>query len=414
MTGRFGVGPRYGWVIVGVLTLLLAATHGLMSGLSVFDKAILADLHIGRGELKLRDFLQLVTGGFVAIAIGYAASWWGPRTIIYLGLAALSLTLFLYGHVTDVRQIYALHLILAFCYSSCHIVVVVLLITRWFAARKGVALGIILAGESLGGMIFPQILVRMIGAYGWRDTFERLVLMPAGLALILVLLLRRSPEDIGVQRIGEGAAVDGLAPLVEAPSGHFSRQLWRPGTLLLLGAAGLLFYAGGGIAAHTFLYFQDRGLPMAQAATGLSLFFMSAFAGKFLSGFLADRLGLDRCWLGAQAILLAGVLLYIAGQGPWLWAGASLVGIGWGSCYTLTQVLIMELFAGPWLGRLSGVAVFVEGITAGASVWIAGLLFDRTGSYTVPFLLMVVGVVAAILCSTILVRGRPKLATITA
>jgi hypothetical protein len=43
------VGPNYGWVIAGTLTILLAASHGLLgTGISVFDAAILEDLGISR------------------------------------------------------------------------------------------------------------------------------------------------------------------------------------------------------------------------------------------------------------------------------------------------------------------------------------------------------------------------------
>lgn len=196
------VGPRYGWVVAGTLTVLLAVSHGLLStGISVFDAAILADLHISRAALKLRDVVQLFTGGLWAMAIGFAADRLGPRVVIYAGLVALGTALLGYGYVTDVRQIYALHLLLAFAYSSCHVVVVLLVLTRWFAQRRSTALGIILAGESLGGSILPPIIARLIGDAGWREAMHLLALMPLALAVMLLLLfawqtgeLRANPD----------------------------------------------------------------------------------------------------------------------------------------------------------------------------------------------------------------------------
>jgi len=405
------VGPRYGWVIVASLALLLAAMHGLItSGMSVFDKSILTDLGIGRGALKFRELLQLTCGGLFSIMIGFVAGRTGPRAIIYLGLGMLSAVMLLYSQVTTATQIYPLHVALAFCYVSCHVVVVVLIITRWFETRRSVALGIILAGESLGGTIFPQIVVRLIEAFGWRGSMQLLALMPLALAAVMLLTLREGPEAHGIARIGHrtGETLAGMeAGPATAPAG-FTQTLLSPATLLLLGAAAFIFYAGSSFINHAFLSFLDRGFDARRAATALSILFSAAFIGKFASGFFAERLGLHRSWIAGQFILLLGAALFAFSGGKLLWLGIVLLGYGWGSCYTLTQSLVMEQFSGPWLARLSGIAVFVEGSLSGLGTWLAGAMFDRTGSYTLPFLIMVVALAAGIFASIAVVRPRRR------
>ena len=273
-----------------------------------------------------------------------------------------------------------------------------LIITRWFAVRRSVALGIILAGESLGGTIFPQIIVRLIDAHGWRQAIEYLALMPLVLALLLLLVLRRDPAEVGIERYGEArfreASVASPAPPELA---SFGAYLMQPGALLLFLAAGSIFYAGGGFVSHAFLAFQDRGFASAAAASSLSLIFITAFAGKFLSGFLAEKWSLRRVWMLCQLLLLVGGLIFTLATGQALWVGVAALGLGWGGCYTLTQAIIMERFSGPWLARLSGISVFIEGTSAGLGSWFSGMLFDRSGSYTLPFLLMcgMVGVALA-------------------
>ncbi len=399
------VGPRYGWVIVAALSVLLGATHGLItSGMSVFDKSILVDLDINRGTLKFREFLQLVSGGLFSIVIGYVATRIGPRTIIYAGLALLTVVLALYSRVTDIGQIYALHVALAFCYASCHVVVVVLIITRWFAARRSIALGIILAGESLGGTLFPQLVVRLIDHFGWRGSMEILAVMPLFLALLMLLVLRKGPEAYGQPKLGQpaprAAQPEAARPRQEELS--FPAALLQRSTLLLLATAALIFYAGSTFITHAYLSFLDRQFDAHRAATALSLLFVAAFVGKFSSGFIAERFGLNRSWIGGQLVLLVGALLFTFGAGASLVAGTLLVGFGWGCSYTLTQSRVMEQFSGPWLARLSGIAVFMEGSFSGIGTWQAGLIYDRTGSYEIPFAIMCGAVVAAILAAAAL------------
>jgi sugar phosphate permease len=402
------VGPRYGWVIVGALTVLLAVSHGLLStGISVFDAAILGDLHISRAALKLRDVVQLFAAGLWAMAIGFAADRLGPRTVIYAGLAALGAALLGYGYVTDVRQIYALHLLLAFAYSSCHVVVVMLVLTRWFAQKRATALGIILAGESLGGTILPPIIAHLIGDSGWREAMHLLALMPLALAVLLLLLLRGKPQDYGQMPVGGASGSHRLqAPEVAAHPDFALRDYLRSGEVWLLLAIGAaLFYAGGGVAAHSFLYFSDRGFDPAWAASSLSLIFAGAFIGKSGSGYLSERWPGLLVWSAFQATMLAGLACLTIATPLTIWPGVALFGLGWGGSYTLTQHNVMERFRGPYLGRLSGIIVLVEGIAAGLGSFAGGLLHDSTGGYTLAYLLMTASVALALALTRVLGRS---------
>jgi sugar phosphate permease len=401
------VGPRYGWVIVGTLTILLAVSHGLLStGISVFDAAILADLKISRAALKLRDVVQLFSGGLWAIAIGFVADRRGPHMVIYAGLAALGAALFAYGYVDDVRQIYALHFLLAFAYSSCHVVVVVLILSRWFAKRRSTALGVILAGESLGGSILPLVIARLIGDLGWREAMHLLALMPLALAVMLLVLLRGRTEDHGQLPVGEVPVVGTARTAPEPPAPQrLSAYLLSPDLWLLLAVAAALFYAGGGTAAHSFLYFTDRGFNATWAASSLSLVFVAAFIGKFGSGFLSEHCPGQAVWLMFQCVMLAGLAFLTIATSLTIWPGAALFGLGWGGSYTLTQAAVMERFRGPFLGRLSGLIVLVEGIAAGLGSYAGGLFHDVSGTYTVAYAVMTVSVGVAIL-GTLVLRAK--------
>jgi MFS family permease len=183
------------WIVVAALAVLLAVCHGLItSGLTIFDRSIITDLGISRGELKLRDVFQVATGGFWALGIGIVADRIGPTRIIYAGLVVFAVALLAYGSVTGVGEIYALHVVLAFSYASCHTVVVVLILTRLFNIGIGPALGVVLAGESLGGTIFPQILVRLIEAEGWRPAMRTLAVLPVLMLAVMPWVLRWVPE----------------------------------------------------------------------------------------------------------------------------------------------------------------------------------------------------------------------------
>jgi cyanate permease len=396
-------GRNHAWVIVGALAILLGGSHGLITGgISIFDSAILDDLGITRGALKFRDLLQLFTAGAWALLIGFVTDRLGPRTIIYVGLAVLSGVLFAYSLVHDVTQIYILHMLLAFSYSSCHVVVVVVIITRWFANRKGIALGLILAGESLGGTIFPQVVIWLINEFGWRGAMQWLALMPAGFALLMLATLRGSPESLGHKKVGQEDESDSGETTgmddqdrtpkdisqEETPPRSVLSYVTQPYALTVYIVAATSFYTGAAFIAHAFLNFQDRGFSATLAASSVSLIFITAFVGKLSSGFVAERWGSALVWCVFIGMLFSGTAMLTFGSSYLVWIAVVVFGLGWGGCYTVTQAIIAERFAGPHLARLAGIAVMIEGLASGVGSWVTGVLFDQTGSYLVPSIVM--------------------------
>ena len=397
----------YSWFTIAQLLALLTVSNGIIAtGIPVFDVQILQELGVTRGTLKFRDFVQIMSAGCAGLGIGYLATRLHPRRIAQIGLALLSVCMLIYGRVRSVQDIYLLHVLLGFCYSSAHAIIVVLIVHRWFATHRAGAIGMALAGTSLGSAIFPQVGVWLIAEYGWRQGLQAFALFPLLLLPLLLVFLKDSPSSIGASRFGETpetlAARDAMAAQRGGPA--TTRPIHRADIVLLgLGTLGV-FYASAAMAAHTFLNLRDQGLSPQQAATGLSILFITGLVGKTLSGFAADRWGIINVWLLHQALLLIGIasLTYIGLPGRW--PGLILLGYGWGGCFALTQMAIADRFAGPNLSRLMGWFILFEGFSAGCGSWLTGVLFDRTGSYLLPFTVCV-GLVATSIVATARLRA---------
>ena len=409
---RFTSDIHYGWITVGLLLLMMTVSHGIISaGIPVFDSRIIDELGISRGALKFRDFVQILAAGLGGLSIGYAVSRVPAERICQIGLVLLSASLLAYSAVENIWTVYALHLVLGFCYASAHVVIVVLFVSEWFLAKRAVAIAIALSGTSIGSALFPQVGVLLMGQFDWRGALMGLALFPLLVLPLITLYLRRSPQSLGQtsygtsDTAGPAEAHRGVGSDKTAPFGRKRRR-----ELLLLGVATFgVFYAAAAFILHTFLHLRDQGFGEQAAASGLTIVFLTGLVGKILAGLAADAWGTRQVWLASQVLLLIAALGLTFLHGTWVWPSLFILGLGWAGCYTLTQVMISERFAGPMLSKLVGWFIVFEAVGSGSGSWLTGAMFDLFGSYSVPFMINS-GLVAIACGATLLLRPSRRAA----
>src|SRR5690606_21632911 len=105
---------------------------------------------------------------------------------------------FMYSQVDSLNQIYGIHVIFASALATCGLVVNVVLVSRWFVKHRGLALGIALAGTSLGNGTLPPLNVALMSAFGWREALMLNSLLPLLLLPVIWFLVRERPSDMGL------------------------------------------------------------------------------------------------------------------------------------------------------------------------------------------------------------------------
>jgi len=118
--------------------------------------------------------------------------------------------------------------------------------------------------------------------------------------------------------------------------------------------------------------------------------------GAIGAGLLADRF--DRKNLlalvyflrgsGYMILILPGIFgLTLLSGNLGLWVFALVAGFSWWATLPLTSSLTADVYGTRTLGTVTGVSFLFHQIGGFGSVWLAGVLYDVTGSYTVPFLI---------------------------
>jgi MFS family permease len=401
MAAKDGSGLYYGWIIAVTSGVILLITNGMaLSGLNVFDKPLLEALSAASGApvslaaLKARDAITLGVSGLMAPLAGAAADRFGVRPLMLIGAVLLSAGYFLYSTADSLSSIYAIHVLFASALATCGLVVNVILVSRWFVKDRGLALGIALAGTSLGNGTLPPLNAALIGELGFRPAFAWTSLLPLLLIPVILFIVRERPADLTSQQPQNGAPRGAVASLT-------LRAALRTSNFWVLALVAMLtFFSIIGTQAHLNLYMLGRGFSPMDAGLSYTVLFYLGLIGKIASGFLADRLGRKPVFVSTLLIMAAGALLLTRPGGGVLWAGLVFFGLGWGGLYTLLQLLAADYFGPQHLGKILGAITVLDTFGGGLGPPLIGAIRDRAGSYDNAFLLIAGLVTVALLIAT--------------
>ncbi|MBI2221988.1 MAG: MFS transporter [Acidobacteria bacterium] len=407
----------YGWVIAACAFCTLLVTNGLIiTGINAFDASLLAEFGWSRGGLKFRDLLTFIAAGLLAPVGGALSDRFGVRRMMLTGAALLAVCLWAYSHIHSAAGMYAVHVLFAVVLVTCGLMVCVLLTSHWFVAARGTALGFVIIGTSLGGVVFPVLNTVVIAAYGWRTAMQLLIAAPLLLWVAIAALVRDSPADKGLQPYGAGRAVPAAGTTRRQPERSVPYgQALRTTTFWALAVTAMsTFYAILATQAHLILYLRSLGASPVKAASGLSTLFVMGMIGKFLFGMLADLYDKQRVLQVNLLVMWIGGLALASMSPGAVWFAIALFGLGWGGIYTLLQVITMTAFGLAAGGKILGTITVLDAIGGGLGIWLTGLLYDRTGSYASAFAIVAGLITLAAGASTLVnvglgADGRPAI-----
>ncbi|MEY4065452.1 MAG: hypothetical protein RIR26_1660 [Pseudomonadota bacterium] len=385
----------YSWFVVLCGFLILLVTNGMtLSGLTVFDSALLDEFGWQRGELKLRDLITFAGAGFIAPLFGYWADKGHIKKCLLAGCLFLSAGFVAYASVRSLGGVYIAHALFGLSLASAGIVSVVFLVSSQVpAAQRSLALGMALVGSSFGNTLFPQLNLALLKVMDWRTAFLCLSLVPIVL-LVALLGFVRTPS---VVKAGNSLAL----PITSVLR---SVVFWRIG-----GIAMITFFAILGVSSHLFLRLTGAGVTPQSAGTFLGLLFMMGLVGKLFSGIFAHKWGVPSLMMAALSLMTVGAWgigqLVFDHALPWVLC----FGLGWGALYTLIQISTVSQFGCEGAGRILGAVAFLEALGGGLGPWLIGLTYDRTGSYNLGFSLIAVLLFVALALSVRLGVGAAEM-----
>ncbi|PTM40560.1 MFS transporter [Bosea sp. 124] len=311
-------GWHYGWIVAAVTFLTMLVTAGAVGAPGVLIGPLQREFGWATADISSALAVRLLLFGLMGPFAAAFMNRFGVRRV-----ASVALILIATGILGSFAMTQLWHLVLlwgvvvGFGTGLTAMVLGATVATRWFSARRGLVLGLLTASSATGQLVFLPLLASLTEQLGWRSALVFVLVMLVLAALVVLVLMRDRPADVGLAPYGGDAIVPApaqqggmgamlMSPLLALREASRTHTFWVLfGTFFVCGAS-----TNGLVQTHFISLCSDFGMAAVTAAGVLAMIGIFDFAGTVGSGWLSDRY--DSRWLLFWYYGLRGLsLLYL-------------------------------------------------------------------------------------------------------
>ncbi len=371
---------RNGWLIIATLFMAIFFVSGATTNcISVFLTPFMKRFGWNHAKVSLVPTAFSLAVGLVSPLIGYLLDRLEARIVVCAGAILAIAGLLTASHSVTIGSMVAAYIAMGLGVSAATFIPASLVAANWFQDKRGLAVGVVVAGSSASGITMPPLADHLIRNFGIAATFITLAVPIAALVIPFVLLVVRTrPEGAVKTTVAEQIKT---LPGLEVGPAMATRAFWLLAVVQGLGMAGL-----GGTFYHVVPALIDAGYAPAHAALVLSTQAAASVVGFIVMGWLADRFTARQVlpWalaaLGVSILMLLGARHSVAWEW-WLGGFVMVFGLTAGCTSSLTPVVAVETLGLRRFGTLWGLIGLGSTIGLAGGPLLVGAVFDATNSY---------------------------------
>jgi MFS family permease len=409
---------HYGWVMVAVTFVTALISAGTVGAPGVFIVPLQHEFGWSTAEISSALSIRFILFGLMAPFAAALLNRYGLRNVALAAQLIVVSALLASLAMTQVWHLMLLWgVVIGIGTGMTALVLGATVAARWFAARRGLVVGIMTASVATGQLLFLPLLASLTERFGWRTALALICVMLGVSALLVLLVMRDRPGDLGLRPFGDTGSEPlpsppaNTAPIWVAALGTLrdasqSRVFWILfATFFICGAS-----TNGLVQVHLIPMCLDFGIPQVQAASLLAAMGVFDFFGTIASGWLSDRY--DNRWLLFWYYGLRGLSLVSLPFTDFSFYGLSLFAMFYGLDWIATVPPTVRLTAqrfGPERANLVFGWVFAgHQLGAGTAAFGAGLSRTLLASYLPAFFVAgALCVVAALIALAISRHPKP-------
>jgi sugar phosphate permease len=406
---------HYGWVMVGLTFFAALVSAGAVGAPGVFIVPLQREFGWTTAEISSALSIRFILFGLMAPFAAALLNRYGLRNVTLAAQSLVISALVVSLAMTKVWQLMLLWgVVIGLGTGMTALVLGATIAARWFAARRGLVVGILTASVATGQLVFLPLLAHLTDRYGWRVALALMCGMLVVAAFLVLMLMRDRPSDVGLRPFGDNgteplaAPAPNNAPILAAALGTLrdaskSSVFWALFlTFAICGAS-----TAGLIQVHLIPMCLDFGIPQVQAASLLAAMGVFDFFGTIFSGWLSDRY--DNRWLLFWYYGLRGLSLVFLPFSDFSFYGLSLFamfyGLDWIATVPPTVRLTAQRFGAERANLVFGWIFAGHQLGAGVAAFGAGLSRTMLATYLPAF--FVAGALCIIAALIVLAISRP-------
>ncbi len=383
------------WRIVGGMSMNLAL--GALYAWSVFVAPLEKEFGWKRADVSMVFTIAVFVFGLSFILAGRLQDKKGPFWISVIGGVLVSVGFFACAYVNSLNAFFFWFGVMGGIGNGFGYATPIPVMAKWFPDRRGLAVGLAVAGYGGGSAIFGPLAANwLLPMYGWRTTFQVLAVIFLVMTLIGAFLLKNPPTGYKPAGWAPAPAAKAAATAYDFAPGEAIRTsaMWFMWVAYALGtSAGLM------VISQLIPFAKSQGIG---AEWAFVLFIVGALgnaSGRILSGWMSDglgRLNVLRLMIGISAVAMP--LLYFVGANiPLLLLMIFAVYWCYGTQLSVNASTTSDFWGTKNAGINYGILFTAWGVAGIIGPRIGGKLFDAYKDYQVAFY------TAAVLCVVALI-----------
>ena len=421
------LGIFYGWWLLGIGAIIVMV-GSLQTGVtSVFFLPIQRDLGLTSAALSLVFTVSRFEGGLEGPVVGWMIDKRGPKLPIIIGAVLGGIGLLVLAQANSYLYFFVVYItMVSVGFQMGFLQCMHAVANLWFIRYRTRAMSVYSSSFRVGWAIFTPVVAVMVLNYGWRNTSVMLGAFVLAIALPLSLLIRRSPESMGLlpdgarpaetpkatatQKAGENRETPAQTPKADTTimpvDMDFKESLKTTSFWIIAYSTTVRLSTQTALGVHAIPIFVWKGLGEQAGANLVGLTAGIAVPMILVLGWLGDKMSKKTILFIAQLALALGfIVLNISESAITLYLFVVLFAFG-GNVSPVNYSILGEFYGRKVFARLRG-ALNSIGVIGGLTPWYAGLVFDATESYSLV-LITFSGLAAAAALLLLLVRNPQR------
>jgi OFA family oxalate/formate antiporter-like MFS transporter len=367
-------------VVIGGVLMNLAL--GSLYGWSVFVAPLEQEFKWTRAETSLVYTIAIVCFALSFIVAGRIQDLKGPRICAAIGGVLVSAGFVLSSFTSSLAAFYIAFGVIVGLGNGFGYATPIPVASKWFPDKRGLVVGLMVAGYGGGSAIFGPLATRLIANFGWRPTLQLLGGVFFVMTMIGTALMKNPPPGYRPPnwQPKPGAAAAGTDVT--------TREMLATPTFYALWVAYCLGATAGQMTISQLIPFaRSAGLGALAATLALPISASANAGGRIVSGWLSDALGRLRTlqvMVLLSAIAMPALFLWREQAVPFFILVA-LVYWCYGTQLSVFASTTADFYGTKNLGLNYGVLFTAWGAAGILGPMIAGRVFDAFGDYRYAF-----------------------------